>query len=42
MVDAQYLPGAIMPDLSTRHRAITRAQMELIAGRVSAINERFY
>ncbi len=42
MVDAQYLPGAIMPDLDTRHRAITRAQMELIAGRVSAINGCFY
>ncbi len=42
MVDAQYLPGAIMPDLATRHRAITRAQMELIAGRVSAINGCFY
>ena len=42
LVDAQYLPGAIMPDLATRHRAITRAQMELIAGRVSAINGCFY
>jgi hypothetical protein len=42
MVDAQYLPGAIMPDLATRHRAISRAQMELIAGRVSAINQCFY
>ena len=42
MVDAQYLPGAIMPDLNTRHRAISRPQMELIAGRVSAINACFY
>ena len=42
MVDAQYLPGAIMPDLTAQHRAITRPQMELIAGRVSAINGCFY
>ena len=42
MVDAQYLPGAIMPDLATRHRAISRTQMELIAGRVSALNGCFY
>ena len=42
MVDAQYLPGAIMPDLAGRHRAISRAQMELIAGRVSTINGCFY
>ena len=42
MVDAQYLPGAIMADLRARHRAISRAQMELIAGRVSALNGCFY
>lgn len=42
MADAQYLPAAIIPDLTTRHRAISRAQMELIAGRVSAINGCFY
>lgn len=42
LVDAQYLPGAIMPDLTIQFRAITRAQMELIAGRVSAINKCFY
>ena len=42
MVDAQYLPGAVMPDLVAQHRAITRPQMELIAGRVSAINGCFY
>lgn len=42
MVDAQYLPSAIMADPATRHRAITRAQMELVAGRVSAINGCFY
>ena len=42
LVDAQYLPGAIMPDLTTQYRAISRTQMELIAGRVSAINRCFY
>ena len=42
MVDAQYLPGRLMPDLAAQHRAINRAQMELIAGRVSAINGCFY
>ena len=42
LVDAQYLPGSIMTDLTTQYRAITRTQMELIAGRVSAINGCFY
>lgn len=42
MVDAQYLPGRLIPDVAARHRAIDRAQMELIAGRVSAINGCFY
>ena len=42
MVDAQYLPGRLIPDVAGRHRAITRAQMELIAGRVSALNGCFY
>ena len=42
MVDAQYLPGRLIPDVAGRHRAISRAQMELIAGRVSALNGCFY
>lgn len=42
MVDAQYLPGRLIPDVAGRHRAIGRAQMELIAGRVSALNGCFY
>ena len=42
MVDAQYLPGRLIPDVATRYRAIDRAQMELIAGRVSALNLCFY
>ena len=42
MVDAQYLPGHLIPDVAGKYRAIDRAQMELIAGRVSAINMCFY
>ena len=42
MVDAQYLPGRLIPDVAGRYRAIDRAQMELVAGRVSAINMCFY
>ena len=42
LVDAQYLPGRLIPDVAARHRAIDRAQMELIAGRVSAVNMCFY
>ena len=42
MVDAQYLPGRLIPEVASRHRAIDRAQMELIAGRVSAVNGCFY
>ena len=42
VVDAQYLPGRLIPDVAGRYRAIDRAQMELIAGRVSAINGCFY
>lgn len=42
LVDAQYLPGRLMPDLAAQHRAISRAQMELVAGRVSALNGCFY
>ncbi len=38
---AHYLPPADMIDL-TRGRSIDRAQMELIAGRVSALRECFY
>lgn len=42
VVDAQYLPGRLIPDVAGRHRAIDRAQMELIAGRVSSVNGCFY
>jgi hypothetical protein len=39
---AHYLPRREMMHFDTRLRAISRAQMELLAGRVSALNECFY
>ena len=42
MNEAQYLNGVQMRDFSTDYRAITREQIELIAGRVSAINQCAY
>jgi hypothetical protein len=39
--DAHYVPVAQIPD-PTFHRALTRPQMELIAARVSALNQCFY
>jgi alkylhydroperoxidase family enzyme len=38
----QYLPGDAMREFSKKIRAITRAQIELLAGRVSAINQCTY
>lgn len=38
----QYLPGAAMRDFSREYRAISHAQIELLAGRVSAINRCLY
>ena len=38
----QYLPGEAMREFSKKIRAITRAQIELLAGRVSAINRCTY
>lgn len=38
----QYLPGEAMREFSKKVRAITRAQIELLAGRVSAINQCTY
>lgn len=40
--EIQYLTGVQMRDFDTRHRAIDRQQIELIAGRVSAINQCAY
>jgi hypothetical protein len=39
---AHYLPNQEMIRFDTRLRAISRAQIELLAGRVSALNECFY
>ena len=38
LVQAQYLPGHVMRDFDKEIRAINHAQIELVAGRVSAIN----
>ena len=42
VVSAQYLPGPAMRDFSREYRAITHAQIELLAGRVSSINQCVY
>jgi hypothetical protein len=42
LVEIQYLPGKWMRDFANEYRAITHAQIELIAGRVSVLNQCFY
>jgi len=42
LVTHQYLPGAVMRDFSREYRAITHAQIELLAARVSALNRCLY
>jgi hypothetical protein len=42
LVGAQYLDGGAMRDLSKTGRALDRQQIELIAGRISAINQCVY
>ena len=42
MVETQYLNGAQMRDFGTEFRAISHAQIELLAARVSAINQCVY
>jgi hypothetical protein len=42
LVETQYLPGRWMRDFANEYRAITHAQIELIAGRVSVLNQCFY
>jgi len=42
LVHAQYLSGSEITDFTTDYRAISRAQIELVAGRVSALNQCFY
>ena len=42
LVTHQYLPGAAMRDFSREYRAISHAQIELLAARVSALNRCLY
>ena len=42
LVPAQYVPITHMTSMTIDFRGISRAQMELIAGRVSVLNECFY
>ena len=42
LVGAHYLPAAEMLDLGNEPRAIDRAQIELLAARVSALNQCVY
>jgi hypothetical protein len=42
LVAYQYLPGPAMRDFAHEYRAITHAQIELLAGRISAINQCVY
>ncbi len=42
MATVLYMDGMQMRDFSTEYRAITHAQIELVAGRVSAINQCVY
>ena len=42
LVEVQYLPGRAMQDFANEYRAVTHAQIELIAGRVSVLNQCFY
>ncbi len=42
LVEIQYLPGKWMRDFVNEYRAISHAQIELIAARVSVLNQCFY
>jgi hypothetical protein len=42
LLAAQYVPLERVPDVAFSERTLSRAQMELVAGRVSALNECFY
>ena len=42
LVEVQYLTGTMMRDFDREFRAITHAQIELIAGRVSVLNQCLY
>ena len=42
LFEAHYLSWDDMGDMNTRVRALSRPQLELMASRVSALNECFY
>ena len=42
LVETQYLPHRQMRDFANEFRAITHSQIELLAGRISAINQCVY
>ena len=42
LYETHYMPGNVMRDFGNEYRAITHVQMELLAGRVSAINQCAY
>jgi len=42
LVGHQYMPGPAMRDFGREYRAITHAQIELLAGGISAINQCVY
>jgi hypothetical protein len=42
LVSRQYLPGEVMRDFAHEYRAISHAQIELLAARVSALNRCLY
>lgn len=42
LVENQYLPGSEMRNFGEEYRAITHSQIELIAGRISALNQCLY
>jgi hypothetical protein len=42
MANTLYLRGDQMRDFGTEYRAISHAQIEMIAGRVSALNQCLY
>jgi hypothetical protein len=42
LVEALYMPGKVMRDFGNEHRAVSHAQSELIAARISALNQCIY
>ena len=42
LAETQYLPGRLMRDFGVEYRAISHAQMEFLAARISALNQCLY